>query len=244
MIGEIQRIYRPTKDELYEKTEGLTIPILIQESMSHWKAICSWNEESLKLRFGDEMIEASWSNDLTFRGDPENGFKKFEECKFSELLDVLAGRVTTTRKYYVQAFPFTGSFASLLGDIQIPEYLNKYDLRWTNLWIGAAGNISALHFDYVNNLLCQVHGEKRIVLYSPEQSEYLYPFSKDSCIPFVAQVDIDHPRYSEFPRFIKARQTEATLGPGDILFIPNGWWHQVYSRSFSISVTFWYKTPG
>jgi len=32
----------------------------------------------------------------------------------------------------------------------------------------------------------------------------------------------------------------ALLGPGDVLFIPEGWWHFVSSPQTAISVSFWF----
>ena len=34
---------------------------------------------------------------------------------------------------------------------------------------------SGLHYDGIDNLLLQISGTKTIYLFSPEQSEYLYP---------------------------------------------------------------------
>jgi ribosomal protein L16 Arg81 hydroxylase len=32
----------------------------------------------------------------------------------------------------------------------------------------------------------------------------------------------------------------AELGPGDVIYIPRGWWHHVRTLDLSISVNFWW----
>ena len=42
-------------------------------------------------------------------------------------------------------------------------------------------------------------------------------------------------RHAEFR---SAEYVEAVIGPGDVLYIPTGWWHYVKSLSTSISIAF------
>jgi lysine-specific demethylase 8 len=45
----------------------------------------------------------------------------------------------------------------------------------------------------------------------------------------------------EFPRFRDARYVEGILAPGELLFLPVGWWHYVRSLTPSFSVSFWFN---
>ena len=56
----------------------------------------------------------------------------------------------------------------------------------------------------------------------------------------MSAVDIEAPDLVRFPKFARARGVEATLGPGDGLFIPAGCWHHVRSLSACFSVSFWF----
>lgn len=42
--------------------------------------------------------------------------------------------------------------------------------------------------------------------------------------------------------FTKARSFEATIRPGEMIYIPQNWWHFVHSEDISISVNFWWRT--
>ncbi|MCK3830167.1 cupin-like domain-containing protein [Pseudomonas reactans] len=50
------------------------------------------------------------------------------------------------------------------------------------------------------------------------------------------------PSSSDFDRFPKAKQVEffrLHLRPGDMLYLPEGWFHEVSSLSMSFSINFW-----
>lgn len=90
----------------------------------------------------------------------------------------------------------------------------------------------------MDNLLAQVTGRKRVVLFSPQDALHLYlsgrllwkcPPPHDvhlSNISFDPSgdksevLDIDSPDLDRFPDFVKARRWECVLEPGDLLFIP------------------------
>ena len=66
-------------------------------------------------------------------------------------------------------------------------------------------------------------------------------FSK---IPFMSQASLSAPDYERFPRLRKAKPLIVDLGPGDLLFLPPGWWHQVTTPVPTISIDFpWQKSP-
>ena len=54
-------------------------------------------------------------------------------------------------------------------------------------------------------------------------------------IPDVEAPNLDLVRY---PRLAGARAYEVVLEPGEIIFMPLAWWHQVKSLDFSVTVTY------
>jgi len=57
---------------------------------------------------------------------------------------------------------------------------------------------------------------------------------------YLSYVDCDNPDYEKFPKFREARAWEGMLNPGEILYLPARWWHQVRSLQDAISVNFWW----
>lgn len=87
----------------------------------------------------------------------------------------------------------------------------------------------------MDNLLVQICGHKRVVLFPPHDANLLYLSGDKSQV-----VDIDKPDLDHFPLFAQAHAYEALLQPGDVLFIPALWFHNVQALEFSVAVnTFW-----
>ena len=130
----------------------------------------------------------------------------------------------------------------LRADAPPPPYLDRTTLQNAKLWIAPAGIVSSMHRDLADNLHAQVSGRKRFTLVAPQQSASVYPNSFFDSVPNGCRVDIEHPDYARFPRLRQAELLVAELDPGDVIYIPRGWWHHVRTLDVSISVNFWWAS--
>jgi len=91
-----------------------------------------------------------------------------------------------------------------------------------------------------------VRGRKKVTLFDPSQaaSFYRFPFKAlngRSSWHLSLLGDVDHPNPGQYPGFEGAERYEAQMVPGDMLLIPNFWWHQVESLDQpSISLAHWW----
>jgi len=113
------------------------------------------------------------------------------------------------------------------------------DLHLKFWWIGDAGVKSGLHDDpEALNVLHQLHGEKIVWVFPPEQTQFMYPSSKFDNGATLSHVDAWDPDvYEKYPLFNNTAPLKVTLGPGDALFIPSGWMHYATTKTSSISVS-------
>ncbi|KAF7038025.1 hypothetical protein CFC21_048263 [Triticum aestivum] len=145
------------------------------------------------------------------------------------------------------------SLEVLKEDIQEPIFLKGRPFSSINFWMSRAHMRSSTHYDPHHNLLCVVAGCKKVTLWSPSASPFLYPMpvygeaSNHSC------VSIEEPDYSSYTRakYMKEYSERVVLNCGDALFIPEGWYiflnyftlyHQVDSDDLTIAINFWWKS--
>ncbi|WP_332872602.1 cupin-like domain-containing protein [Allopontixanthobacter sediminis] len=112
------------------------------------------------------------------------------------------------------------------------------------IWIGNRIRV-APHYDGKENVACCVAGRRRFTLFPPDQIGNLYPgpFELTPAGTPVSMVDLAEPDEEAHPRFAEAwrHAAQATLDPGDAIYIPYGWWHGVESlEPVSILVNYWW----
>jgi len=113
-------------------------------------------------------------------------------------------------------------------------------------WIGNRTTALA-HHDMSHNVACVTVGRRRFTLFPPEQVENLYPGPLEPTPggQVVTMADIQAPDYERFPKLrdaLAAAQV-AEMEPGDALFYPAMWWHQVEAlESFNVMINYWWNT--
>jgi hypothetical protein len=112
------------------------------------------------------------------------------------------------------------------------------------LWIGNRA-VTALHHDIMSNIAVVMAGRRQFMLIPPEQTPNLYtgPMEFTPAGTPVSLVDPEHPDLGRFPLFEHAVGTiqTAELGPGDAIYIPYMWWHQVRALDpLSALANFWW----
>jgi hypothetical protein len=136
----------------------------------------------------------------------------------------------------------------------LPPYVGNLSLRELNrlchwpawfgkmgpprFWIGPARTVTPLHCDYDDNIFAQLWGTKRIFLAPPHHDAFLYTREANPLL-FGSPVDPEAPDYEAFPLARQAALVEIVVEPGDMLYVPAGWYHQVRALSFSLSSNRW-----
>lgn len=96
-----------------------------------------------------------------------------------------------------------------------------------------------LHYDVMANVLCQVRGRKRLLLYPPSDVGYLgfTPGASSSSL------DVFSPNAQARQSVVHTHPYEAILEPGDILFIPPMWVHTAApTEGMSVAVNIFFRS--
>tara|TARA_B100001175_G_C19486324_1_gene629983 strand:+ start:755 stop:1636 length:882 start_codon:yes stop_codon:yes gene_type:complete len=178
-----------------------------------------------------------------------------KECNFNELIDTIRnGNNYASIRSESEQINYNGIdliYESKLDSIileklieEIKPYIPKEIMPINKkfeiiFWIGSLSKNFGLHTDFMcNQLIVMYQGIKEIQLILPENASELKPYL------------INNKPYKSSLRTLKNYKIHNTsnyykfiLYPGDILYIPPFWWHEVktISKDLSLSVTYRYN---
>uniref|UniRef100_A0A6B2LAI5 JmjC domain-containing protein n=1 Tax=Arcella intermedia TaxID=1963864 RepID=A0A6B2LAI5_9EUKA len=105
----------------------------------------------------------------------------------------------------------------------------------TNLWMGVPPIRTPIHYDLLHNFYVQLHGNKRFILFPPTDYKYLYLYPRLHPSTRMSQVNLRN--LQNYPDFYKSHPIEVVLSPGDVLYIPPYWFHDVTAVGVNVSMS-------
>jgi LPS sulfotransferase NodH len=232
----VERRSNLSRHEFRDQYYAANRPVIIQDLMTGWRAMTAWTPHYLKSMVGDQMVEIMAGRDA----DPKyeiNVQKHRTAMRFADYIDmVYSGNVTND--YYLVAnngFFQRPETQPLLQDFTtFSEYLKPTTAgEQCFLWFGPAGTVTPLHHDSSNILIAQVVGRKRYRLIPALQWQYVY-----NSTGVFSDVDCENPDLSRHSQFRNTTIIDVIVEPGEVLFMPVGWWHHVRALDVSMTVSF------
>jgi hypothetical protein len=232
----IERRSRLGNAEFRENYLKPHIPVIVTDAIDHWSATKTWTPDFFRTRFGDRLVRVD------------------RQYRLAEYIDLVEQSSPDRPAPYLFHLFLDENFPELLGDFQPwPEYLTPNWLG-TNFLPGAVGRRIAdhdrpgvfiggrastcanLHYDFqYHSFSFQLFGTKRFWLYPTDQTPSMYPDPANKCLSLVKNVE--KPDLARFPMFAQASPWMCDLAPGEMIFIPGGWWHTTRMLSTSISIS-------
>ncbi|MDE1914539.1 MAG: cupin-like domain-containing protein [Sphingomonadales bacterium] len=230
-------------------------PVVMRGLCAHWPVVVAARQSPECLR-EEIMRHATDRQGQAFRGRRDlrghyfykgealDGFN-FERVNLTigqAFDEIFASVVDVTRDTFYMG--------SLAADIFLPGFADDNNVPMLprhvvpRLWIGNASNV-ACHYDSTDNIACVVAGRRRFTLYPPDAIGDLYvgPIDNTMAGQPVSLAAVAAPGDARFPRFEAARSRALTveLAPGDALYLPKLWWHQVEATEpFNVLVNYWW----
>jgi len=248
--GAVERIANPT-DEQFDALLKAGVPKILTGEFAGTKAIEQWTVAYLKEKCGHAQVRVfvSTGEDYSVDIDSTSGTRKqVQEMPMAEFVDRISGApgyppfIEPGERYYLYAFP-AQLFDGVLAELPQPRFLRdqRYGPVRTNFWVSPPQFITLAHSDpFHDNLLAQIHGVKRLLLWDPKQAPLLYLNKFGDPNHGRSQPDLRHPDFDRYPLLKQSHALEVCLHPGDVLFLPEAWVHYVYTESLSISVNYWF----
>ena len=229
--------------EFRERFEKPRLPCVITDAMEGWAANEAWTIDNLKARFGDHRFKV---------GSDDDGYAV--RLKFDHIHHYLTdpAHARDDSPLYI----FDGSFGDkdgskpLLDDYAVPAYF-KEDLfgiagekrrppyRW--VVIGPPRSGSSVHVDPLATSAWNalISGRKRWCLFPPTRG-----LTKAKLKP--KGVGLDGESVTWFQKMYPRARSHAWSGPrpmdcvqhpGEIMYVPDGWWHAVLNLDHTVAVT-------
>jgi hypothetical protein len=163
--------------------------------------------------------------------------------KFREALEAIVEAVERpgARSVYAGSLPCRDALPGFAAGNPMPLLAPETAPR---IWLGTASNVSS-HYDTFDNLACVFAGRRRFTLYAPQLIENLYIGPIDHTmagapVSLAASSPADDERFPRF-RAVRDQAWVCELQPGDALYLPKLWWHQVESLApFNGLVNYWW----
>lgn len=210
-------------------------PVVISHVARDWAAMRQWTPAYFRQRFGSKPMPIAYD----------------ETLPFDEFIDrVIASSAEAPGPYMHRSF-LHEVLPELLPDL-IPQnpyaFPRRYasplmPTRWQRpdgylkLLVGGVGSkFPVMHYDgeAAHAAITEIYGDKEFIMYAPEDGPKLYPLPErpnQSSVDDPAMQDLER-----FPLLAQAVQYRTVLEPGDMIFVPTGWWHAARALSVSISV--------
>lgn len=226
----IQRRRGMSVDEFILHFEEPNKPVLLEGCMDNWVALEKWDRDYLvevcgDVRFSVGPVEMRLQDFFRYsdQAREERPLYLFDP-KFAEKVPRLGS------DYEVPAY-FTEDLFKVLGS-ERPDY------RW--VIIGPAGSGSSFHIDPNSTSAWNavIKGSKKWVLFPPDvvpPGVHPSPDGAEVACP-VSIIEWFMNFYNATKKWEK-KPIECVCKAGEVIFVPNGWWHLVINLEDSIAIT-------
>jgi len=210
-------------------------PVVVTGAIEHWPAM-KWTPQYFARQWGDKVFKIDG-----------------KECKLSDHIENVLASTEDQPAAYLKNVNVKSDFPELVSYIKpglvysmpnrletklLPQrILKRGEGRYTQLFIGGTGrSFPRLHWDAPpfhtwSALLC---GKKEWILFAPDDSENLYVSDESvdvSLVPNVYDVDL-----KKFPKLSNTKPYKVIQQPGEVVFVPAGWWHTAKNLEPSITI--------
>jgi hypothetical protein len=214
-------------------------PVILAGEMKDWPALNRWSPDYMKAKVGSAMVEYQGGRTANARFELDKDRHR-REGPFDTFIDTITAP-GAGNDAYLTAYNSERNREALEPLAADMGFLDKFltpNVTMPNgmMWIGPAGTFTSLHHDLTNNFIAQLVGRKQIKLLPAGEVGRLY--NREHVFSEISDLDASNIDAARHPRLAGTRTYDLVIEPGEILFVPLAWWHQVRALDFSVTVTY------
>ena len=207
-------------------------PVIVEESISDWPAYSKWNLEYLKEIAGEKEVPLYDDRPVDYR----EGFNEPHiRMKMKDYIDLLQREPT---KFRIFLWNVLKEVPSLQQDFKYPKLGVRFLKGLPMLFFGGSDSHTFMHYDIdlANIFHYHFEGTKEFLLFSPSETRFLYKIPH-SLITHES-INFSNPDFTKWPGLRYAKGYRGNLKHGEMLYIPEGYWHYMkyLTPGFSMSL--------
>lgn len=231
-LQEIDRVKTITKEDFLKNYFKPQKPVVIERFIEEWPAFSKWDLNYMAQVAGDKMVPLYDNRPVSHK----DGFNEpHAKMQMAEYVDLLKREPT---KYRIFLWNILKEVPQLQNDFSYPDFGLKLMKKLPMLFFGGKDSYTFMHYDIdlANIFHFHFHGKKEVILFDQNQNDYLYQIPHSLITR--EDIDFDNPDYDKWPALRKATGYVTQLEHGNILYMPEGYWHYMkyITPGFSMSL--------
>lgn len=238
-LQDIPRVKTITKADFLKHYFKPQKPVVIERFTENWPAYTKWNLDYMKAVGGDITIPLYDDRPVQHK----DGFNQpHTKMKLGDYIELLKHEPT---KYRIFLWNAIKEIPLLQNDFSFPDFGLRLLKGVPMLFFGGRDSYTFMHYDIdlANIFHFHFEGKKEVILFDQEQNDYLYKVPHS----LITREDIDftNPDFEKWPMLKNANGHKTKLNHGEVLYIPEGYWHYMryITPGFSMSLRAMARNP-
>lgn len=209
-------------------------PVVIEGSMKGSRAL-KWTLESLKTECGNARTE----------GVVQVGEETVRAPKLADVIAGIEGDLEASMSGGTSVFD---QYPALLRQLDVAQFERSFQriILMAQLFVNSRKSLAFYHSEFISSLSVQIRGRKKWTFVAPDSFVQMYPdvgyrgrrdmFYYLAAKPYTTGDGGSERALVDAPLVERVDKQVAVLDPGDVLYVPMWWWHQVANLTPAIGV--------
>ena len=226
-LEQIPRFKTLTKEAFIQNFLRPQKPVVIEQLIEDWPAYSKWNLDYIKQVAGEKEVPLFDDRPVAH----DEGFNEpHAKMKMADYIDLLNSKPT---KFRIFLWNVLKEVPHLQKDYRYPDMGIRLMKGLPMLFFGGKNSHTFMHYDIDLANIFHFHfaGTKECILFSQSETKHLYKIPHSLIVR--EDIDFSNPDLEKWPALKNAKGYAAKLEHGNMIYIPEGYWH--YMK---------YTTPG